>query len=426
MTDAFLVYFLVTLLPIAFLGIGGHSEHVLFVGWRWLQVGTLLGVAVFTVSQLARRGWRDLVILVLVATGIGYLVLSYIGIAWDAQIEYNRVLQLADHFGSLTEGYRHGVTHWILGYPPGATLSVAFFLTLKMLSPNFAQGALIVLWSGSFLLRHCKDVDLPGKLVFFAMLATGAHMTWHLTYFYNNLFYALIWATYVLAPLLGSTLRPWERCAYALALVWLRPQWQIAAIPIATSALATVLSAPSWNWRLVRDTALVTLAALTVAWLGSDYWRRASADLDRALSVENTAVIAATSAHQDPRTLEVEVTTRPFEQQAKPIPKLMSKESVDAVAWAFTVTKREYSLSLLFLAGAALLALVALRRRGLAFLVPLLSPLGMVLGTAVFARGYAEYRANAWALERLQIITPILAAGVAAALHRALRRQGGT
>jgi len=41
----------------------------------------------------------------------------------------------------------------------------------------------------------------------------------------------------------------------------------------------------------------------------------------------------------------------------------------------------------------------------------------------VFARSVASYQANEWALERLQIIVPILAAGVATALHQALRER---
>ena len=70
-----------------------------------------------------------------------------------------------------------------------------------------------------------------------------------------------------------------------------------------------------------------------------------------------------------------------------------------------------------------LLALVTLRRRGLAFLAPMLGPFIVMIGTAVFARSVASYQANEWALERLQIIVPILAAGVATALHQALRER---
>ena len=423
MIDAFLVFMLVTLLPIAFLGIGGRGEHVLFTGWRWLQVATLLAASAFVLYRMVRDNWRDLIVLVLVGAGVAYCALSYVGIYWDAQIEYNRVLLLAHRYGSLTEGYRHGVNHWILGYPPGASLSVMFFATLHMISPNVAQGLLLLLWSGSFLVRHMRDVDLPGKLIFFVLLATGAQLAWHATYFYNNLFYALIWAELVLAPLFGSSLLPWERCAWALVLVWLRPQWQIAAIPVATSALSTILMASRIERRLARDTILATVAALAVAWYGAAYWQNATQQLDRIMSQESTTLLAQTGVQQDSHMLDVQVVTRPVAVQAAPTPKLLSNESAEAIEWAFKLTKNKYPLSLSVLAVAALLALATLRRRGLAFLALLLGPLALVLGTAVFARGYAAYRDNGGALERLQIIVPILAAGMIAALHRAFRAE---
>jgi len=423
MIDAFLAFFLVSLLPIAFLGIGGHTEHVLFIGWRWLQVVALFASSLFVVYQLARRDRRGLAVLALVVVGVAYLGLSYLGIAWDAQIEYNRVLQLAQRFGSITEAYRHGVTHWIFGYPPGASLSVAFFLTLKMISPNVAQGVLLALWSGSLLTRHLRHVDVPTKIVFFVLLATGTQLMWHFAYFYNNLFYALVWATFVFAPMFGSSLRPWEWCGYALVLVWLRPQWQIAAIPIGVGALAALASARTWNLRVLRDTILMMTAALAVAWLGSTYWRSASAKLDEAMSRENADVIANITAQQASPVLEIDVHTRPLAQQTTTVPPFLSRESVDAVVWAYHVTAHAYSLSLVVLAAVATLALLILRRRGLVFVVPLLSPIGIVLGTAAFAHYYAAYRANSWALERLQIITPILAAGSVAALHWTVRQR---
>jgi hypothetical protein len=420
--DAFLVFMMVTLVPIAFLGIGGRAEHALFIGWRWLQVATLLAAGGYVLYRMATRSRRDLILLVVIAACIAYLGLSYVGIYWDAQIEYNRVLLLADRFGSLTEGYRHGNAHWIFGYPPGATLSVMFFSTLHMISPNVAQGILLVLWCGAFLVRHLRDVDLPSKIVFFLLLATGAQFAWHATYFYNNLFYALLWAQLVLAPLFGSTLSPWERCGTALVLVWLRPQWEIAAIPIATSALTTLLIAPRVDRRLVRDTTLATLVALAVAWHGNAYWQRASPILDQQMSQHGAALIDEAAATQhDSRTLDVQVTTKPTAVLATPVPALVSGESVDAIAWAFKLTREKYPLSSAALCMASLFALASLRRRGLAFIVPLLGPLGLVVGTAVFARGYADYRANSGALERLQIIVPILSAGVLAALPRTLR-----
>ncbi len=423
MTDAFLVYFLVTLLPMFFLGVGGRTEHVVFVCWRWLQVVTLFGAFAYVIHRLIRRDWRDFVVLLLIAIAVAYLGLSYIGIAWDAQIEYNRVLQLAREFGSITEGYRHGVAHWIFGYPPGASLSVAFFMTLKLISPNAAQGILLVLWCGSLMQRHMRDVDLAGKLAFFILLATGSQLTWHYSYFYNNLFYALVWATFVLVPLFGSSMRPWEWCGYALVLVWLRPQWHIAVIPIFCGTLSALASAPAWNRRVVRDIALATIAAFAVAWLGSSYWKTASITLEAQMSHHNVEVLDDIAAHQDQHVLEIEVETKPLTQQAAPPASFFSRQSIDAIQWAYGVTKRLYSLSLMVLVAAALFALIVLRRRGIAFVVPLLSPIGVLLGTAAFAYVYSGYRANTWALERLQIITPILAAGTLVALHRAIRKQ---
>lgn len=422
MNNGFLVYLLISIIPIALIGIGGRTEHVLFVSWRWVQVVALFAVSALLLYRTIRSGWRDLVVLVLVAAALAYLALGYTQIAWDAQIEYHRVIMLANSYGSLTEGYKHGITNWILGYPPGTSLSIMFYSTLRMPSANIAQNILALIWSASFMQRHMRDVDLAGKLAFFVLLAVGEHSTWHFTFFYNNLFYALVWAELVLAPLFGSSFEPWERCACALVLIALRPQWQIAAIPIGTSALSTLLTARTINRRLVRDLAMVTMAALCVAWLGSSYWREASTQLNTAISQEKLRALATTSAGQDARTLHVEVETNSVTEQRPPVPALLSKPSFEAVAWAFAVSYHAYRTTAWTLALAALFALIVLRRRGLAFVVPLLSPLALVAGTAVFARSYPEYRANEWALERLQIITPFLAAGVLAALHRAIRR----
>src|SRR5262245_35035559 len=109
---------LVSIAPIAFLVVGERGEHGLFIVWRWLQVGTLFAAGGYVLYQLARGRRSDFVVLALLAAGVGFIALSYSGIAWDAQIEYHRVLLLADHYGSLTNGYRHGLTNWILGYPP--------------------------------------------------------------------------------------------------------------------------------------------------------------------------------------------------------------------------------------------------------------------------------------------------------------------
>jgi len=423
MIDAFLVFFLVSLIPIAFLGIGGPTEAALFTAWRWLQVVTFLGASAWVLYQLARRDWRGLVVLLLLALVVAYFGLSYSGIAWDAQIEYHRVLLLAIRYGGLTEGYRHGVVSWVLGYPPGTSLSVAFYRSLHLLSPNVAQELLFLLWSGAFFVRHLRHVDLPGKLLFFAIILVDTRFLWHLTYFYNNLFYALIWAELALAPLFGSPMRPWETCGSALVLVWLRPQWEIAAIPIATGALATLLASPTWTKRLLRDAGVVTAAALVVARLAASYWQNAVGELGRLLNGHTVQVLDQLRTHPDFPALHVDVDTKAFMQQAPHTPALLSKESANAVAWAYHVSVDRYPLYFAALAALALLALVTLRRRGLAFLAPMLGPFIVMIGTAVFARSVASYQANEWALERLQIIVPILAAGVATALHQALRER---
>lgn len=423
MIDAFLIYFLVSLIPIAFIGIGGAGEHALFATWRIVQVVTLVAASAYVLVQLARRDWRELVVLVLLGVVVAYTALSYSGVAWDAQIEYNRVILLAERYGSLTEAYRHGMASWILGYPPGTSLSAQFHRTLHLASPNVAQGLLFLLWSGAFMVRHMRGVDLAGKLAFFFLLITGAQFYWHLTFFYNNLFYALIWAELVLVPLLGSSLRPFELCAYALVLVWLRPQWQIAAIPIGTGALATMLATPGFDRRALRDLALVTIAALIVSYLAAMYWQTAAVTLGRALADGKKQVVDAIGERPHPNLLHVDVVTRAYSQQAPPPTALWSKKSLEAIDWALVVTRGRYEVTLWTLGLLALLSPAMLRRRGVAFIVPLLSPIGIVVGTAFFARSYAQYRDNLWALERLQIITPILAAGTVVALYRTLREQ---
>jgi hypothetical protein len=421
MIDAFLLFFLVSLVPIAFIGLGARTEHAIFVAWRVAQLATLALSFAWILYRLARGRWTDWLLLVAISLLVAFIALSYVGIAWDSQIEYQRVLLLAERYGGLTEAYRHGVTSWILGYPPGTSLSVAWYRWLRLPSPNVAQGVLFALWSTSLLVRHMRSLDVASKLLFFVLLVSGPLFLWHLTYFYNNLFYALIWGQLILAPMFGSSLRPWERCGYALVLVWLRPQWQIAAIPIGSAALATLLSEPTFDRRCLYETVLATLAALCVAWLGATYWQTAAARLTGAQDQVKSAILDDIAAHQDQRSVHVDVTTKTIERQSPPKPALWSKQSADAITWAYGVTKNAYAISLLVLAGVALLGLLSLRRGGLVFVVPLLSPLALIVGTAIFARSYPEYRANKWALERLQIIAPILAAGAAAALHHAYR-----
>jgi hypothetical protein len=419
--DAFLVFFVVSIVPIAFVGIGGRAEHWLFVAWRGLQVATLGLAFVWIGGRLVRARWSDRLLVLAVAAALGYVALSYDGIAWDAQMEYHRVLLLADRFGSLSAGYAHGMVPWLLGYPPGTSLSVMWYRWLRLPSPNMALDVLVLLWTASFVLRHMHKVDASGKLIFFVLMATNVTMQWHVTFFYNNVLYALIWAQLILAPMLGSTLRPWEQCAYALVLVWLRPQWQIAAIPLVSSALATVVSAPSIDRRLLRDTILVATAAIAVAWLGGLHWYRVEAELDRQQQQLKEAVIEDVKAHQDPSLLRVEVETQAIEKLAPPPPPLFSSASASAIAWAWGVTKNLHWAGMLLMFAVGILAVVALRRRGIVFFVPWLSPLGLIVGTAAFARVYVNYRANTWALERMQMVVPILAAGAVTALHARLR-----
>lgn len=423
MIDVFLAFLLVSVLPIAFIGVGGRLEHVLFLIWRALQLGALLLAFGYLGHRLWRARWADRLLLVVVAVALGYVALSYDAIAWDAQMEYHRVLLLADRWGSLSEGYAHGMVSWLLGYPPGASLSVIWYRTVRLPSVNMAQDVLLLLWAAVFVLRHMQRVDAPGKIIFFGLLATNAELQWHATFFYNNLFYALIWAQFVLVPLFGSTLRPWEQCAYALVLVWLRPQWQIAAIPIASGALAALLSAPSIHRRCVRDTALVALAAVVVAWLAGVHWYRIVGPLGLRQQQQKVATVAEAREHQDPHVLQIEVATQAVEKLAPPSSPLLSSASVAAIGWAFGVSWKLHWPGMLLLLAVGLLAVATLRRRGLVFVVPWLSPLALIVGTAAFAHVYPNYRANTWALERMQIVVPILAAGAVAALHARLRRS---
>jgi hypothetical protein len=262
-----------------------------------------------------------------------------------------------------------------------------------------------------------RAVDGWGKAIFFVLLLFVPLIQWHMVYFYNNLFFSLLWGQLVLTPLWGSSLAPWERCAIALVMVWLRPQWMIVAVPVASSALIAILVAPSRDRRFVRDTILVTLAALVVAWLGAVYWVRTAAHLQDQQTKHNADVSAAIAAHQDPRVLELHVTTQPVEKLKPPPPPLFSERSATVVAWAYRVTRNGHALSLDFLFALTLLALVTLGRRGIVFLVPLASSMALVVGTAVFARNYPEFAANSGALERMQLIVPVLTAGLAAALY---------
>jgi hypothetical protein len=425
MIDTFLGFFVVTLIPIAIPStIGPGAERVLFGGWRVLQLATLAVALLITLRRLVLGRWVDRLLALAVALALGYVALSCVYVEFDAQIEYQRVLLLADRYHGLWHGYRHGFSRWILGYPPGTSLSVIWYRWLHLPTANLAQDVLLFLWFANFITRHLRNLDAAGKTLFSVLLFSAPLVQWHATFFYNNLFYALLWAQLVLLPLFDATPPPRERCATALVLVWMRPQWQLAAIPILSSALTMIGVMPALDWRRVRDLALTTLAMLLVAWLGAIYWQRMIVRLSAMQQTEQSAIEHAIEASQDPHTLELAIESTPVKRRLFTPEPLLSRRSAGAVRWAWDVTMHSYAVSMTFLGAAALLALVLLRRRALPFLVPLLSPLGIIVGTAMFARTYGDYSANAWALERLQIICPILAAGVAAALHHHLRAPG--
>jgi hypothetical protein len=422
--DAFLVFFLVSIVPLAFIGVGGRTGHALLAIWRVAQFGTLALAFAFVLYKLARSRWQDIVLFLAIIAAVAVVGLSYSNIAWDAQIEYHRIVLLTEQWHSLYDAYVHGMSTWIVGYPPGTSLSVMWYRWLHLISPNVAQEVLLVLWCGAFMIRHMQRVDTLGKVVFFALVATTPLFQWHVTYFYNNLFYALICAQLVLAPLFGSSIRPWELSAYALVLVCLRPQWEIAAISITSSALATVLAAtPPLERRRLRDAVVAALVALMVARYGAIYWKHAEIQLVAAQEQHKLAIAQQLAATQPHDALEVQVQTKAVEQLAPPLPPLLSRESLGAIAWAWNISTKPYASDFVLLGGVGLLALATLRRRGLPLLVPWLSPLGLIAGTAVFAHSQPTYRANAWALERLQIVVPILAAGSAAALYMRLRAR---
>ena len=158
-----------------------------------------------------------------------------------------------------------------------------------------------------------------------------------------------------------------------------------------------------------------------VAWFGCALWQNAAAVATRQQADFRSANAQSIAATQDATVEHVEVATDIRIAPQAPRPPWISRYSLDAVVWALAVTMHLYWLTFTLIGGAVLIALLALRRRGLPFLVPLLLPSALILGTIPFARYLPDYRSNAWALERLQLVSAVLAAGVLAAVHWQLR-----
>lgn len=419
MKDAFLVFMLVSFAPLAFpVAAGSSMEHVCFVGWRWLQVVVLAAAFGYVLMQLRRAPWVDRAIMLVLLMLALLAAASYGKVEWDAQIEYDRVVVLADRYGGLWNGYLHGI-QWILGYPPGTSLSALWYRTLHVPSPNWAQMALFLLWSATFLLRHLRAVDGLSKCLFFGTLIVMPMMQWHLYYFYNNLFFALISAEIVLLPLFDSRQEAWEQCGYALVLIWLRPQFALTAIPLVSAALTRLLTERR-DRRARYDVVAALLLALLVAWFGARFWARMMPRLSDLQTQHYADVAHAVAATQDQHVLDIEIATH---MDPPPTPPVLSNDSLGAIEWAYETSMGVVARSVWIMIGGALFAVVVLRRRGLAFFVPIVTPAAFIVGTAVFARSYPAYRDNAWALERLQLVTSVFAAGIIAALHFQLRRR---
>jgi hypothetical protein len=203
-------------------------------------------------------------------------------------------------------------------------------------------------------------------------------------------------------------------------MVWLRPQFELTALSLVSMGLTRLLTT-RWQRRAVLETVATTVLALMVASYGARYWQRMMPVLANLQDSHYAAASTAIAAGQDPHALEIAIATH---MQPPPTPPALSSNSVEAIHWAYQTSMHVVAQSAWIVVGTALFALVVLRRRGLAFLVPILTPAGFIIGTAAFARGYPAYRDNAWALERLQLVTSVFAAGTLAALHFQLRRTG--
>jgi hypothetical protein len=421
MIDGFLVFMLYSLVPMLFpTGLPPGTERALFLTWAVGQVMVVAALVLYLAWRTARARWQTRLAVIAWALTCFFVALSYMEIAWDSVVVYDRVVKVALHQKGLWSGYVSAGTPYVFGYPPGASLSVLWGRFLRMPSANMAHAAVLWLWMTNWLVEIVeREGNRKSAPLFLLLFAIGPQVFWHVVFFYNNIVYALLWTTLVTAPLHRVKLKPWQLCGYALALVWFRPQLLLALVPIASTALIELLLDGLNRRRLVW----FVIAAL-VAFAGARFWERRVVQqtaLQEQRLLDNQKL---QTAGRDASALELRFDAPP--EQAPPVTTTQAKPRArvvrEAIAWASGVAYRAYGPALLALLVLPLCGLWLGRRWGLAVAVALLTPLTFIAGTAQFALANPDYQSIPGSLERLLLVTPLLAAAVAVAVEARLSR----
>jgi hypothetical protein len=419
MTDWFVVFLVASDLPLLLpVGMSRGLENGLFTAWRWAQVG----VGVLALVMVLRQLWRASAPTRWCALGWTAFSLviffQYRPMEWDAVVEYDRMVHLSLRHGGLWQGYIHAATTYVLGYPPGATLSVIWGRTVGLPSSNLAHVAILWLWGLSWVRQLGSTGRGYGGFLFGALYLLAPYVDWHHEYFYNNIIYAILFAQLILIPLLRIESSLAESCACALLLVWLRWPRELAAVSIMSAAAIRLLRGEP-----LRRTAVIMLLSLGCTVAGARLWSHRASQLTALQREHEQRLDGQTAMQQDSLAEEYHFEGSPA-ARSKPSATKRDLRSVyrEAIVWAWNVTFQHYSTSLFLIFGACLFAWTLGLRTGLAYSVPLLTPLAFIAASAAFAETYPGYQQIPGSLVRLEIILPLLAAGGAVALEADLRR----
>jgi hypothetical protein len=427
--DVFCLFMLWTVLPTALpVGTPPAIERVCFTGWAAVQVALLAFGLGYLVWRAVRATWSARILVVALAAIGAIGAFAYNRIQWDAQAVYDRVAHLAVLHRGVWTGFVHGGNDWILSYPPGASLTVVWGVLCGLPSSNFAHAVLMWLWGATLVVRVLPQTGLKRSgLVFFVLLFVYASPIpwaipwWHYWLYYNNIFFSLVWMQFILCALIDLRMRPWEHLAYALVLVWLRPFFGIAALPVLSAGAIALLRGRPW-----KPVLWLTAAALVVQLGGVRAWHGKVTALTEAQGAYQRSALSQIEARRDPHALAIDLDTSIHAASRTTAPSAAAplgtrrRIFIDAVVWAWAQAWAVGRYALLFLIMVPLGALVLGWRRALGYLLPLFNVLALVVGTGFFALGFPAYRANVEAFERMLIIAPILVAAVAVAFDRDL------
>lgn len=421
MIDGFLVWMLWTLVPIAVpTGTPAWLQHGIFYAWITGQFSGLIACTVYLVLQTIRA--RPLLQLQV----IGWLIIGLFAafmwtpLQWDAQAVYDRVAHLAIAQRALWLGLERGGNSWILGYPPGASLTVIWGKLLKMPSSNLTHCIVITLWAWNWTIRYISATRIGrsgflfATLFFYVAAPVGwATPAWHYAVFYNNLLFALIWMQFLFAAWVDVSWRSWEPIGYALVLIWLRPVVGIAALPILSWAAISMLRRGN-----IRRIAVVAVAGFVVQVAGARAWVAKSHALESIQRAYADEVETEIAARRNATPLTIEVHTDPH--HATNTPSSASRVFSEALTWATMVVRTTCGGGMLLLFVLALLAATLGWREGLSYVIAPMNIIALVIGTGFFAIGYRTYRDDYEAFERLLIIAPTLLAAAVTALDARL------